>query len=461
MSIATRMAVWSVLSILMALLWLGGSLVWAVGNHLAEGAVATAQSVAQETAILASSPGGAHGQQLSLNDPGMVAAADGRNHLFIQIDAGTQVVQRSSNLKSTTLPESAPPKTPLRWGDLPLWGISFPMVRVFGSPAVLGYAPITQQGKTIGTVIAAVSLQPTISTVDTVGRGLIRVGATILIVVGVTTGLLIYRASRRIRRLTRTIVRINSGNDLQRRVELKGPADEIQALAQAFNRMLDRLEESFRRQELIVAQASHQLRTPLASALGYADMLSRWAKDQPDLLDEGLYVIQSQLARLNHTVDAILRMAAVEGMGDLSLQSVDISKFFYDWARQAGDDVVVAEGPNVSLVTDPVLLAQLFDIFLANTRQHAKDCAPALIRWDLDGRGQTLSIDFMDSGPGFDADLLPLLFRPFVKHAESPGTGLGLALAQAIVHRLGGTVSAANRRPRGASITVRLPVTKM
>jgi len=109
----------------------------------------------------------------------------------------------------------------------------------------------------------------------------------------------------------------------------------------------------------------------------------------------------------------------------------------------------------VCVVWDRDMFMEVFDILLLNTLAHAHP-AQAHISWAREDAGH-LVIQFHDDGPGFPPDLLPYLFHPFAKHSNSPGAGLGLALARAIVERHGGTIRAINLLPQGAGIVITLP----
>lgn len=460
MGLGGRLTVWYVVAVTTALCILGGSLLWAVAGRLLDSTTQDAAQIARQAAALASSPNGS-AQHLSLNDPGMIALAAGRRHVYLQVSSGSAVIQQSADLGSTRLPLEPPPPTALRWGGLPLVGLDAPIISLSAGQAVYAAAPVWDNGRPIGQVEAAVSLNTVDEAVRTLGQGLIRVGLSVLAVVVAITIFMTYRSYSRLRRLTRLVDQINSGRDLNRRIALSGPADEVLTLARAFNRMIDQLQESFRRQELIIAQASHQLRTPLSSALGYAQMLRRWGKAEPALVDEAVEVIHRQLTRLNATLETILRLAAVEGQEELVRTTVTVGGFFDAWRRRhPAGAVSVAGGPDAVGEWDGDLLFELFDILLANTELHAGSDRPPVITWTRAG-DEALDIMFRDEGRGFDPAMLPDIFQPFVRTGPGFGSGLGLALAQEIARHHGGFVRAANVSPHGALVTVRLPVSKL
>lgn len=455
LSLAARLALTYVVVVSLALLLLGGDLLWGMGRYLVASRVATARHLAIKTAALASSAG-VQINHLSLDDPGMLGAARTPG-VFLQVSRADAVIQRSANLKDTTLPLQQPPPVPVRWGRVPLAIVTAPIISTPQGLAVEAIAPVTDHGRYIGQVESAVSLTTALTVIDAVGRGLLEVGLTILLGSSLLSIGLTLRSFRRVRLLTRVIQRINSGQDLEQRVPVAGPSDEVSQLALGFNHMLDRLQESFRRQELIVAQASHQLRTPLSIALGYAAMLNRWGRADPDLVQEGTATIEDQLRRLNRTVDAILTLGSTDTGTNLRFDRVDWGDFVQAWVREQPQPMVVRGGPSVPIWLDRELMREALNVLADNAWRHGAGPQPPEVNWQVMDHGAVLAVTVRDFGPGVSPDLLPVLFQPFAKDHRSEGAGLGLALASTILRRHGGALTVENVHP-GAALTLRLPL---
>ncbi len=425
-----------------------------LSHHLVSQAVVEAGGVARQTARLGSSRG-VRGQKLSLNDPGMVSAATGRPGLFLQTSQRGRIIQRSPNLGTAALPLAPPLPRVLKWGGLPLWGTFIPTAFVHRLPVAYARVPVVQRGQVIGFVEAGVSLAPALTSVNTVGRGLLRVGAAVLAITSFLSAAFVYRTFGRVRRLNRMIGQIDSAQDLAQRVSVRGPRDEVRELAQVFNHMLTRLEKSFEGQQLITAQASHQLRTPLATAIGYAAMLRHWGQSDPDLVAEGVDAIHEQLERLQRTIDVVLRLAELDQQAPRTVSATPLSKFLETWRLHSPASIRLGGDPRVMVALDPEMMAEVLNILTDNALSHAGPRASITIGWRVDSKDWALII-FQDDGPGFAADLLPHLFQPFVKDARSSGTGLGLALARALVERQGGRIAADGAAMRGARILISL-----
>ncbi len=451
--LAGRLTLSLVASLAAALLVLGGSLVLSLSHHLVAQAAHEAQQVARQTAKLASA--GVNGQELSLNDPGMLGAAVGRSNLYLQVSEGARVIQQSPNLRTTALPVRPPRRQLLTWGKLPLWGTGVPLTHIRGMPAVYAESAVTHRGKTVGSVQAAVSLALVVKAVHTVGQGLIRVGITVMTIASVLSALFVYRSFRRIRRLSQAARNIESAQDLKRRIPTTGPQDEVRELAQSFNHMMNRLEHSFQGQRLITAQASHQLRTPLAAAIGYTSMLRKWGKADPALVSEGIEVIHEQLQRLERIIDVVLRLAELDAPDAQHMQHTELSRFFHEWRSTTATSIRLLGGPKVELGLDEDMLSEVLNILVDNAVRHAGPEVTITMTWRIIPKWAKIRIE--DNGPGFPPDLIPHLFKPFAKNSRSPGTGLGLALAHALIERQGGRIGAENVWPHGARVLIQLP----
>ncbi len=457
MGIAGRLTTTLVASLATALLVLGGSLLLNLSDHLVIESTKEAQAVARQTARLASV--GVNGQELSLNDPGMLGAAVGRSHLYLQISRAHQVIQKSSDLGSTILPIQAPPRQILTWGHLPLWGTASPLVRIGPAkiPAVYARAAVIRRGQISGYVESAVSIQSALRSVQTVGAGLIRVGITVMVIASLLSALFVYRAFDRIRHLSRAARKVESLQDLGRRIPVKGPRDEVWELAQSFNHMMNQLEHGFQGQQLVIAQASHQLRTPLAAAVGYAAMLKKWGKTDSALVSEGIDVIHEQLQRLDRIIEVILRLAELESTGAEHLIHTEVGQFLREWQAHIDNNVLLATGPRVELDMDEEMMAEALNILVENANRHGGTQPTITVGWRVTKR--TVEVRIEDNGPGFPPDAIPHVFQPFTKDPASIGSGLGLALAHALIQRQGGHIEAENVVPHGARLIITLPRT--
>lgn len=310
------------------------------------------------------------------------------------------------------------------------------------------------------TVIVATSLNP-ISQLEDILTPLLAAGLPIImLVVGLTVWLLTGRALRPVEAIRSEAEEI-SATSLARRVPHPGTADEIGRLAETMNRMLERLEASVAAQRRFVSDASHELKSPIASI---RTMLEVARRERPDDLDRFLEDVLAEDTRLERLVSDLLVLARTDE-GALTARVSDIDL----------DDIVLAEAAIAERVSakridltgvsaarvhgDAGELASLVRNLLDNAVRYAA----AAVWVSLETRGATVVLVVSDDGPGVPEADRERVFERFVRLDESRqrasgGTGLGLAVCRAIARSLEGDVRAIDPVHGGATFEVRLPL---
>lgn len=320
-----------------------------------------------------------------------------------------------------------------------------------------------------GTLLAATSLASAYKTLDRVQFILIvgSAAAALMVVVGIT--LVLRRGLRPIETMAAQADRINAG-DLTDRVSLRNPRSEVGRLGEALNGMLGRIEaaigERAASQELtrrFFADASHELRNPLASLRANAELYQQGALTERAQVDEAMSRIALEAKRMSSLVDDMLRLARLDQHPGREFDAVDVSGLITCCAERArvgaprhGIDAVIA--PGLIVVGDEELLRRAVDNLLANVRVHTPEGAHATIT-ATQANGAVV-IEVADSGPGVPPDQLSRIFDRFYRagtHDRRPGSGLGLAIVAAVAQAHGGTVAATLNDPRGLRIALRLP----
>ena len=249
-----------------------------------------------------------------------------------------------------------------------------------------------------------------------------------------------------------------------------GPAmgrrrDEIADLAHDFDRMAERLEELVKARDRLLADVSHELRSPLAR-LQLAIGLTR---QDPSRLETSLQRIDREAAKLDELVGELLTLSKLESGVEHSEQYFDIAEIVKVVVEDAKFEATPA-GIEVSVEMDPPqdkaewlcagsgkLIARATENIVRNAIRFSHSGQQVKVRL-MATKDSRFELTIMDQGPGVAEDMLGKLFQPFVKGSgEGQGFGLGLAIAQRAIIAHGGTIAARNRSTRGLRVSVTLP----
>lgn len=252
------------------------------------------------------------------------------------------------------------------------------------------------------------------------------------------------------------------------------PRSEVGQVGVAFNQMLDHVEgalEARHRSETkvrqFVADASHELRNPLAAIRGYAELTRREQAELPSNTAHALTRIESESDRMSALVEDLLLLARLDSQPTLALQPTDVTQIVLN----AVDDARVAGAghrweldlPDESLLAqaDPHRLHQVVANLLANARVHTPP--GTIVVTSLRREPSQVVIRVSDNGPGVPPEIHDTVFERFtraevsrVRHAGGSSTGLGLAIVAAVVAAHGGTV-ALESTPGSTTFVIRLP----
>jgi signal transduction histidine kinase len=257
------------------------------------------------------------------------------------------------------------------------------------------------------------------------------------------------------RSVTRPLVGLErAAEKLERgRLTARAPTDsgppELRRLAHRFNAMASRLEELLGSQQAFVADASHQLRTPLTALRLRLENLEG-ALDRPEDAEE-LEAALDELARLAMLVEGLLALARAEGT-ESSLQPVDVAGALRDrlaaWTPLAAEQHVrldLETNDPVRAMAVPGALEQIVDNYLGNALRAAP--AGSTIRLATARDGDWVGVHVIDAGPGMSADQARRAFDRFWRASPGDGFGLGLSIVQRLATACGGE---AELRPAGS-----------
>jgi two-component system, OmpR family, sensor kinase len=244
-----------------------------------------------------------------------------------------------------------------------------------------------------------------------------------------------------------------STSSLDERLPVAETRDEVARLGETLNAMLSRIEQGVLRERRFVADASHQLRTPLALLTTELELALSRARSQAEVTD-ALRSAAESTARLSRLADDLLLLArADDGRVPLKAEETDVA----DLARQVGErfGVRVDAEPLVARV-DPLRVEQALTNMVDNARRHGGGD----VTLTAHRRNGSVELHVLDEGTGFPDDFVEHAFERFSRgeQASPDGSGLGLAIVETIANAHGGDAHAGNRPGGGADVWLALPL---
>lgn len=321
---------------------------------------------------------------------------------------------------------------------------------------ILGIAqaarPLADRDRSLRALGIALILGSFLTTVVAFGAGWAMAGVTL----------------RPIHRITETASEIGRTRDFSQRVQYQGPNDELGRLATTLNGMLHRLQDAYQRithalqvQRDFVADVSHELRTPLTTIRGNLALLSRDPPlphaEQEDVLND----LTGESERLIRLVGDLLILARADAGRKLGSEPVEVRSLIEDVCRQAqvldpGRPIEYDGLHGAVALADRDALKQVLLALIDNAVKHGQ----GPIRVALEEADRQVTIRVQDSGPGMPPELCERVFDRFYRGDESrssPGFGLGLSIARALVEAQQGTIVLNSKVGEGSTFTVTFP----
>ena len=263
----------------------------------------------------------------------------------------------------------------------------------------------------------------------------------------------------------------NLSNGEYQQIPLQGP-DEVQALAGAYNEMIDQVQASQQSQRDFVANVSHELKTPLTSIQGFSQAMLDGTVDSGPALTKAAGIIKTEADRMYRLVVDLLDLARFDaGTIVLDRKALDLSKLLTHVVNQLIPQAAEAR-VKLSLDVDPLptcvgdedRLAQVFTNLVDNAIKHTP--VNGFVKLNARSEAGLVRVKIIDSGKGIPEEHLGRIFERFYKVDGSrkkegkPGTGLGLAIAQQIVQSHEGAISVRSTLGEGSVFEVTIPVVK-
>ena len=416
------------------------------------------QALEASRAAHAVSLGPTGGQAHRLDVP--ATTAFGNKTVYVQlVDPNGRIMARSSNLPEP-LPTSPTSLSIALGGEEDHVTLTMP-----GERLDLYSAPLLLDDRLIGVLQVAASLQPLEGSLIQLRLAL---AATVVIATALATTfgwLLAAKAMRPVDRLTRAADAIGRSADFSNRLAEPRQRDEIGRLAATFNDMLARLDRAVTTQRRFLADASHELRTPVTVIRTSAETLLRAGTLGPSECRSTLQLLVREADRMGRLVADLLALARAD-----TGQSVDRRRLAFDTlvlevyeqglTLADGVEVTIGEFEQVEIEGDPDRLKQLALNLVDNAIRYTQ--AGGTVTIDLVREGGEAILRVHDTGPGIPAEHLPRIFERFyrvdtLRSRSAGGTGLGLAICRWVAEAHAGRIAVESIVGVGSTFTVLLP----
>ncbi|NIQ37156.1 MAG: heavy metal sensor histidine kinase [Proteobacteria bacterium] len=460
-SIRFRLTLWYVAILALILCSFSGFLYLTLSRSLHQYMDAKIKSIADFIAASYSSPYAKYGRNLDR----LIEEATGMRPTgkFIQVlDGKGRIGLKSGNLGKFQLPISRQASTNAAKGRL-----TYETNRTIAAwPIRIVTVPIVEGRLITNIVQVGSSLEDVEKALKTLLLILSITIPSLLAVASLGGHFLANRALRPVDEVSNTARAITSHN-LNRRIRIKKTKDEIGRLAETFNEMISRLDESFRKTRQFSADASHELKTPLTVLKGEIEVALRRARAG----DEYRAILGSNLEEINNMTrivdDLLLLSRADSGEVPLTKSTVDLSDFLSEIQVQAqllatsrSIDVYFHDNQKVFTLADPLRLKSMMLNLVENGIKYSLD--GGRIDITLEQNDGFAVITVTDQGIGIPQEALPHIFDRFfrvdkARSRQEGGSGLGLSICKWIAEAHGGSISAKSELGKGSAFIVRIP----
>ncbi|MCH8911562.1 MAG: HAMP domain-containing histidine kinase [Chloroflexi bacterium] len=319
--------------------------------------------------------------------------------------------------------------------------------------------------------VLAVPIGEVDAAVDGIVRTFLLTAAVVALLGGIATWWAVRRELRPVDQMVDTAIAI-AGGDLTKRVHDVDSSTELGRLGTALNEMLVQIEDAITQEQAakerltnFIADASHELRTPIAAVLGYSELYRNGALLEKKDIDNAMRRIGTETSRMERLVADLLLLARLDQPRAMVPVPVNLAAVVRDAVTdsQAIDPdypITVIGSDSVRVIGDEQRLTQVVANLLANARVHTPKGTQVTVT--LREEDSRVILDVVDDGPGLPEKDADKLFERFYRidssrSRSSGGAGLGLAIVAAIVAAHGGTIEAANQEGHGARVTLTLP----
>lgn len=279
-------------------------------------------------------------------------------------------------------------------------------------------------------------------------------------------GVIAKRLLKPVRQMT-FIAKSITVEDMSNRINTVNSKDELKELAETFNEMLDRIEDSYERQNQFVSDASHELRTPISVIQGYVNLLDRWGKEDKEVLQESINAIKVESENMKELIEKLLFLART----DKNKQKIERETFILeDFLNEICKETKMIDNLHEiechinfsgEVFWDKKLIKQAIRVFIDNSIKFTPENGRIII--GCEDIGPRVMMYVRDTGVGIPKEDIPHVFERFYRSdksrtKEKGGTGLGLSIAKWITENHGGLLTMESDVNQGTTMYMILPV---
>ncbi|OOG73006.1 HAMP domain-containing sensor histidine kinase [Algoriphagus sp. A40] len=378
------------------------------------------------------------------------------NPIFIEIvDLEGNSMDRSPNLRENHLSFS-----PEKSARKEAWTL-----RIGASEVRQMQIPLINAGKLEGYLLLAKSFEDSRELLNNLRNVLLVLYPVILLSLFLTMRYLAGKSIEPIQQIIRKTNQITQSN-LNERVPVAEPNDEIGQLTRSINELLERLEASLNREKQFTSDASHELRTPLSVLRGTLEVLIRKPRNSEEYVEK-IKTALSSIDRMSATIDQLLALAREEKGKNLVKEELELITFLEEIVDQLANEQQrkisfrCESGVPVFVNANEKSLQMILGNLIQNAIKYSGPDTEILVKT---GVSQTLPyIEICDAGSGISPEYLEKIFDPFFREKEAvdqliPGTGLGLAIVKKLAMESGIKISVSSEKGSGSTFRLDFPI---
>lgn len=323
-------------------------------------------------------------------------------------------------------------------------------------------APLVNDGIVVGHYFGFDSLKSFVAQQRQVIVLTIFEGVVTLLFAIVSGYILLRRVMSTVGDVTKTALQI-AGGDLDQRLPQSKTSDELSELTDAFNRMISKLQGTLAAERQLLADVSHQLRTPLTVLRGNVELMEVSPPSTPEEVDETVAILLEEIEFMSSLVDRLLYLERLSLPQYLSKEAIDVRSFLYDLysaARVLGERTwVMGEVPDLVVRVDQASIRGALLNLIDNAFKATSEGEVIEIGARLDVTGRWVELYVRDEGRGVPPEMLGRIFQRFETSGAltSRGAGLGLAIVKATAEAHGGEARMESELGKGTTVVLAIP----